>query len=42
MKWLYKGWIVLLFVEKELNCGEVNPRGKMEGLGNVYENDVND
>lgn len=31
----------VLFVEKELNCGEVNRYGKMEGLGNVYENDVN-
>ena len=33
---------MLLFVEKKLNCGEVNRYGKMEGLGNVYESDVND
>ena len=32
----------VLFVEKKLNCGEVNPRGKREGLDDVYENDVND
>ena len=42
MKWLYKGWIVLLFVKKKLKCREVNPRGKREGLGNVHESDVND
>ena len=32
----------VLFVEKKLNCGEVNRSGKREGLGNVHESDVND